>query len=223
MTQDELKKAVAEAAVEYILPLLEEDTIVGVGTGSTANMFIDELAKHKQLFDGTVASSEASAERLKGHGIPVYDLNSVDSIRVYVDGADESNDHLHLIKGGGAALTREKIVAAVSEEFVCIADESKLVKVLGDFPLPVEVIPMARSYVARELVKLGGDPVYREGVVTDNGNNILDVYNLEILDAVKLESQINEIVGVVTNGLFAARPANVLLLGTQSGVKTLKA
>ncbi|MEC8082098.1 MAG: ribose-5-phosphate isomerase RpiA, partial [Pseudomonadota bacterium] len=216
-------KAVAEAAVEYILPLLEEDTIVGVGTGSTANMFIDELAKHKQLFDGTVASSEASAERLKGHGIPVYDLNSVDSIRVYVDGADESNDHLHLIKGGGAALTREKIVAAVSEEFVCIADESKLVKVLGDFPLPVEVIPMARSYVARELVKLGGDPVYREGVVTDNGNHILDVYNLEILDAVKLESQINEIVGVVTNGLFAARPANVLLLGTQSGVKTLKA
>ncbi|WP_417553077.1 ribose-5-phosphate isomerase RpiA [Marinomonas fungiae] len=223
MTQDELKQAVAEAAVEYILPLLEEDTIVGVGTGSTANMFIDELAKHKHLFDGTVASSEASADRLKGHGIPVYDLNSVSSIRVYVDGADESNDHLHLIKGGGAALTREKIVAAVSEEFVCIADESKLVKVLGDFPLPVEVIPMARSYVARELVRLGGDPVYREGVVTDNGNHILDVYNMQIVDPIKLESQINEIVGVVTNGLFAARPANVLLLGTQSGVKTLKA
>ncbi|WP_067221079.1 ribose-5-phosphate isomerase RpiA [Marinomonas gallaica] len=223
MTQDDLKKAVAVAAVEYILPLLEEDTIVGVGTGSTANMFIDELAKHKQLFDGTVASSEASAERLKGHGIPVYDLNAVNSIRVYVDGADESNNHLHLIKGGGAALTREKIVAACSEEFVCIADESKLVKVLGDFPLPVEVIPMARSYVARELVKLGGDPVYREGVVTDNGNSILDVYNMQIVDPVKLESQINEIVGVVTNGLFAARPANVLLLGTQSGVKTLKA
>lgn len=223
MTQDELKQAVAEAAVEYILPLLEEDTIVGVGTGSTANLFIDELAKHKHLFDGTVASSEASAERLKGHGIPVYDLNSVSSIRVYVDGADESNDHLHLIKGGGAALTREKIVAACSEEFVCIADESKLVKVLGDFPLPVEVIPMARSYVARELVKLGGDPVYREGVVTDNGNHILDVYNMQIVDPVKLEGQINEIVGVVTNGLFASRPANVLLLGTQSGVKTLKA
>ena len=223
MTQDELKQAVAEAAVEYILPLLEEDTIVGVGTGSTANMFIDELAKHKHLFDGTVASSEASADRLKGHGIPVYDLNSVSSIRVYVDGADESNDHLHLIKGGGAALTREKIVAAVSEEFVCIADESKLVKVLGDFPLPVEVIPMARSYVARELVRLGGDPVYREGVVTDNGNHILDVYNMQIVDPIKLESQINEIVGVVTNGLFAARPANVLLLGTQSGVKTLQA
>ncbi|SBS32728.1 Ribose-5-phosphate isomerase A [Marinomonas aquimarina] len=223
MTQDELKQAVAEAAVEYILPLLEEDTIVGVGTGSTANLFIDELAKHKHLFDGTVASSEASAERLQGHGIPVYDLNSVSSIRVYVDGADESNDHLHLIKGGGAALTREKIVAACSEEFVCIADESKLVKVLGDFPLPVEVIPMARSYVARELVKLGGDPVYREGVVTDNGNHILDVYNMQIVDPVQLEGQINEIVGVVTNGLFASRPANVLLLGTQSGVKTLKA
>ena len=223
MTQDELKQAVAEAAVEHILPLLEEDTIVGVGTGSTANKFIDELAKHKHLFDGTVASSEASAERLKGHGIPVYDLNSVSSIRVYVDGADESNDHLHLIKGGGAALTREKIVAAVSEEFVCIADESKLVKVLGDFPLPVEVIPMSRSYVARELVKLGGDPVYREGVVTDNGCHILDVYNLEIVDPVTLENQINSIVGVVTNGLFAARPANVLLLGTQSGVKTITA
>ncbi len=223
MTQDELKQAVAEAAVEHILPLLEEDTIVGVGTGSTANKFIDELAKHKHLFDGTVASSEASAERLKGHGIPVYDLNSVSSIRVYVDGADESNDHLHLIKGGGAALTREKIVAACSEEFVCIADESKLVKVLGDFPLPVEVIPMSRSYVARELVKLGGDPVYREGVVTDNGCHILDVYNLEIVDPVTLENQINSIVGVVTNGLFAARPANVLLLGTQSGVKTIKA
>ncbi|MFD1383469.1 ribose-5-phosphate isomerase RpiA [Rhodanobacter aciditrophus] len=223
MTQDELKQAVAEAAVEHILPLLEEDTIVGVGTGSTANKFIDELAKHKHLFDGTVASSEASAERLKGHGIPVYDLNSVSSIRVYVDGADESNDQLHLIKGGGAALTREKIVAACSEEFVCIADESKLVKVLGDFPLPVEVIPMSRSYVARELVKLGGDPVYREGVVTDNGCHILDVYNLEIVDPVTLENQINSIVGVVTNGLFAARPANVLLLGTQSGVKTIKA
>ncbi|TDO95585.1 ribose-5-phosphate isomerase RpiA [Marinomonas balearica] len=223
MTQDELKKAVAQAAVEHILPLLEEDTIVGIGTGSTANLFIDELAKHKHLFDGTVASSEASAERLKGHGIPVYDLNSVPGMRVYIDGADESNHHLHLIKGGGAALTREKIVAACAEEFVCIADESKLVNVLGDFPLPVEVIPMARSYVARELVKLGGDPVYREGVVTDNGNHILDVYNLEILDAVKLESQINAIVGVVTNGLFAARSADVLLLGTQEGVKTLKA
>lgn len=222
MTQDELKQAVAEAAVNYILPMLEENTIVGVGTGSTANLFIDELAKHKIKFDGTVASSETSTERLKKHGIPVYSLNSVDSIRVYVDGADESNDHLHLIKGGGAALTREKIVAACSDEFVCIADESKLVKVLGDFPLPVEIIPMARGHVARELVKLGGDPVYREGVVTDNGNHILDVYNLNIVDPTSLEKSINAIVGVVTNGLFADRPADVLLLATNDGVKTLK-
>ncbi|PYF79608.1 MULTISPECIES: ribose-5-phosphate isomerase RpiA [Marinomonas] len=222
MTQDELKQAVAEAAVAYILPMLETDTIVGVGTGSTANLFIDELAKHKNLFDGTVASSEASAERLKKHGIPVYNLNSVDSIRVYVDGADESNDHLHLIKGGGAALTREKIVAACSDEFVCIADESKLVKLLGDFPLPVEIIPMARGHVARELVKLGGDPVYREGVVTDNGNHILDVYNLEILDPIALEKSIDGIVGVVTNGLFAKRSADILLLATKDGIKTIK-
>ncbi|RBO80154.1 ribose-5-phosphate isomerase RpiA [Marinomonas aquiplantarum] len=222
MTQDELKQAVAEAAVNYILPLLEDNTIVGVGTGSTANLFIDELAKHKNKFDGTVASSDASAQRLKDHGIAVYDLNSVDQIRVYIDGADESDHHLRLIKGGGAALTREKIVVACSDEFVCIADESKLVNVLGDFPLPVEVIPMARSYVARQLVKLGGDPVYREGVVTDNGNHILDVYNLKILDPIKLENQINAIVGVVTNGLFANRSADVLLLATQDGVKTLK-
>ena len=222
MTQDELKKAVAEAAVSYILPILESDTIVGVGTGSTANLFIDELAKHKNKFDGTVASSEASAERLKKHGIPVYDLNSVNEIRVYIDGADESNEYLHLIKGGGAALTREKIVVACSEEFVCIADESKLVGVLGDFPLPVEIIPMARGHVARELVKLGGDPVYREGVVTDNGNHILDVYNLEILDPAALEKSIDGIVGVVTNGLFAKRPADILLLATKDGIKTLK-
>lgn len=222
MTQDELKQAVAKAAIDYILPMLEPDTIVGVGTGSTANFFIDELAKYKLDFDGTVASSEASAERLKKHGIPVYDLNSVNAIRVYVDGADESNDHLHLIKGGGAALTREKIVAACSEEFVCIADESKLVDVLGDFPLPVEIIPMARGHVARELVKLGGDPVYREGIVTDNGNHILDVYNLDILDPTKLEQSIDGIVGVVTNGLFAKRPADILLLATKEGVKTLK-
>jgi ribose 5-phosphate isomerase A len=222
MTQDELKQAVAKAAVDYILPMLESDTIIGVGTGSTANLFIDELAKHKNKFDGTVASSEASAERLKKHGIPVYDLNSVNEIRVYVDGADEANDNLHLIKGGGAALTREKIVVACSEEFVCIADESKLVNVLGDFPLPVEIIPMARGHVARELVKLGGDPVYREGVVTDNGNHILDVYNLDILDPTRLEQSIDGIVGVVTNGLFAKRPADVLLLATNEGVKTLK-
>ncbi|MCZ2721257.1 ribose-5-phosphate isomerase RpiA [Marinomonas sp. 15G1-11] len=223
MTQDELKLAVAKAAVEYILPKLEKDTIVGVGSGSTANLFIDELAKHKQLFDGTVASSEASAERLRKHGVTVYDLNSVNKIAIYIDGADESNEFLHLIKGGGAALTREKIVTACSDEFICIADQSKLVDVLGDFPLPIEVIPMARSYVARELVKLGGDPVYREGVVTDNGNHILDVYNLKIVNPVALEAAINAIVGVVTNGLFAARPADVLLLATQDGIKTLTA
>lgn len=222
MTQDELKQAVAKAAVDYILPMLESDTIVGVGTGSTANLFIDELAKHKNDFDGAVASSEATAERLKKHGIPVYGLNTVNSVRVYVDGADESDEHLHLIKGGGAALTSEKIVVASCEEFVCIADESKLVKILGDFPLPVEIIPMARGHVARELVKLGGDPVYREGVVTDNGNHILDVYNLNILDPIALEKSIDGIVGVVTNGLFAKRPADVLLLGTKEGVKTLK-
>ena len=222
MTQDELKQAVAKTAVEYILPMLESDTIVGVGTGSTANLFIDELAKYKHDFDGTVASSEASSERLKSHGIPVYDLNSVSSIRVYVDGADESNEHLRLIKGGGAALTREKIVTACSDEFVCIADESKLVKVLGDFPLPVEIIPMARGHVARELVKLGGDPVLREGTVTDNGNHIIDVYNLDILDPVALETKIDGIVGVVTNGLFAKRPADVLLLATKTGIKTFK-
>ena len=222
MTQDELKQAVAKAAVDYILPMLESDTVVGVGTGSTANFFIDELAKYKHDFDGTVASSEASAERLKKNGIPVYDLNSVDEIRVYVDGADETNEHLHLIKGGGAALTREKIVAACSTEFVCIADDSKLVGVLGDFPLPVEIIPMARGHVARELVKLGGDPVYREGVITDNGNHILDVYNLEILDPTALEKRIDNIVGVVTNGLFAKRSADVVLLATKSGIKTLK-
>lgn len=223
MTQDELKLSVAKAAVEHVLPLLESDTIIGIGTGSTANLFIDELAEHKHKFDGAVASSEASAERLKKHGISVFDLNAVSDIKVYVDGADEANEYLHLIKGGGAALTREKIVAAVSEQFVCIADESKLVSVLGDFPLPIEVIPMARSYVARELVKLGGDPVYREGVVTDNGNCILDVYNFSIQDALGLEKKINNIVGVVTNGLFAERPADILLLATQKGVKKLLA
>ena len=223
MTQDELKKATAEAALERILPHLEDDMIIGIGTGSTANFFIDALAEHKAKFDGCVASSEASADRLKGHGIPVYDLNSVSSLRFYIDGADETNEHLHLIKGGGAALTREKIVTAVAEEFICIADGSKKVDVLGQFPLPVEVIPMARSYVARELVKLGGDPVYREGIVTDNGNVILDVWNMQITDAVATEEKINQIVGVVTNGLFAARPANVLLLGTENGVKTITA
>ncbi|MTI12761.1 ribose-5-phosphate isomerase RpiA [Sansalvadorimonas verongulae] len=222
MSQDELKQAVAQAALDYILPHLEDDMIIGIGTGSTANFFIDALAKVKDRFEGTVASSEASVERLKSHGIPVYDLNSISELRFYIDGADESNDNLHLIKGGGAALTREKIVAAVAEEFICIADESKMVDVLGRFPLPVEVVPMARSYVARELVRLGGDPAYREGVVTDNGNVILDVWNMSITDPVAMETAINQITGVVTNGLFASRPANVLLLGTKDGVKTIK-
>ncbi len=228
MTQDQLKQAVAQAAVDFILPRLDDKSIVGVGTGSTANCFIDALAQHKGAFDGAVASSEATAERLKGHGIPVYELNSVGELEFYVDGADESDAHLNLIKGGGAALTREKIVAAVARTFICIADASKLVPVLvvpvlGAFPLPVEVIPMARSHVARQLVKLGGDPVYREGVLTDNGNVILDVHNLQITHPVQLEAQINAIVGVVTNGLFAARPADLLLLGTPEGVKSLKA
>ncbi|WP_317932465.1 ribose-5-phosphate isomerase RpiA [Halioxenophilus sp. WMMB6] len=219
MDQNQLKQAVAKAAIDYIQPKLEADTIVGVGTGSTANYFIDYLAQIKGLFDGAVASSEASAERLKSHGIPVYDLNTVDRVLVYVDGADETNPNKQLIKGGGAALTREKIVAAVAEEFVCIADESKWVETLGAFPLPVEVIPMARSHVGRALLKLGGNPVYRQGVVTDNGNIIIDLHGLAITDPVALETEINQIVGVVCNGLFAARPADVLLLGGAEGVK----
>ena len=223
MTQDELKQAVGQAALDYILPHLEQDMIIGVGTGSTTNFFIDALAEVKDRFDGAVASSQASAERLKKYGIPVYDLNSVNELRFYIDGADESNHHLHLIKGGGAALTREKIVSAVAKEFICIADESKLVDVLGKFPLPVEVIPMARSYVAREIVRLGGDPAYREGVVTDNGNIILDVWNMSIVDPKGLEIALNNIVGVVTNGLFAHRPADVLLLATANGIKTITA
>jgi len=221
MTQDELKQAVARAAVDYIKPKLDSDSIVGVGTGSTANYFIDYLAEIKGHFDGTVASSEASAERLKSHGIPVYDLNVIDSMAVYVDGADETNPTLELIKGGGAALTREKIVAAVADEFVCICDGSKWVEVLGGFPLPVEVIPMARSHVARELVKLGGDPVYREGCVTDNGNIIIDLHNMQITDAKATEAAINQIVGVVTNGLFAERSADLLLIGRESGVEQI--
>lgn len=222
MTQDELKKAVAQAAVDYIKPKLDSDSIVGVGTGSTANYFIDCLAVIKGHFDGAVASSEASAERLKSHGIAVYDLNSVDGLVVYVDGADETNPQLELIKGGGAALTREKIVAAVADEFVCIADGSKWVETLGQFPLPVEVIPMARSHVARELVKLGGDPVYRQGCVTDNGNIILDVHHMQITNPKQLESDINQIVGVVSNGLFAARKADVMILGRESGVEIIR-
>ncbi|QKJ88547.1 Ribose-5-phosphate isomerase A [Paramixta manurensis] len=218
MTQDELKKAVGWAALEYVKP----GTIVGVGTGSTAAHFIDALGTIKHQIDGAVSSSEASTQRLKALGIPVFDLNEVDSLSVYVDGADEINGHLQMIKGGGAALTREKIVAAVAKRFICIADESKQVDILGKFPLPVEVIPMARSYVARELVKLGGVPEYRQHVVTDNGNVILDVRNLQILDPGALEKSINALPGVVTVGLFAARGADVALIGTSSGVKTIE-
>ena len=218
MTQDEMKKAAARAALEYI----ESGTIIGVGTGSTANHFIDALATIKGRIEGAVASSNATAERLKQHGIPVLDLNATGGLSLYVDGADESTRHLHLIKGGGGALTREKIVAAASKTFVCVADESKLVDVLGAFPLPVEVIPMARSYVAREIVKLGGEPKLRDGFTTDNGNVILDVRGLTILNPVELEEKLNNLVGVVTNGLFARRPADVLILGTPSGVKTIK-
>ena len=219
MNQDEMKQAVAKAALEHVVP----GTIIGVGTGSTANFFIDELATMKGQIEGTVASSVASAERLKGHGIEVMDLNNVNDISVYIDGADESTEHLHLVKGGGGALTREKIVAAASKKFVCIADESKLVGRLGKFPLPVEVIPMARSLVAREIIKkIGGEPVLREGFTTDNGNVILDIHNLDIMDPVETEQILNNITGVVTNGLFAMRPADVLLLGTPNGVKVVE-
>lgn len=218
MDQNALKKAVAEAALAYV----ERGEILGVGTGSTANFFIDALAPIRDDIPGAVASSKATAERLQKIGIEVLDLNSVGSISVYVDGADEIDAGLAMIKGGGAALTREKIVAAVSKKFICICDGSKKVDRLGTFPLPIEVIPMARSYVARELVKLGGNPVYREGVVTDNGNVILDVWNLSIDVPRQMEERINNIVGVVTNGLFALRPADVLLLGTAEGVKTFK-
>ena len=217
MTQDEMKKAAAIKALEFI----ENDTIVGVGTGSTVNYFIDALATIKDKITGAVSSSDESTKRLQSHGIEVFDLNSVNVLDVYVDGADEITKHKAMIKGGGAALTREKIVAAVAKQFICIADESKQVNVLGNFPLPVEVIPMARSYVARELVKLGGDPVYRQGVITDNGNVILDVHNLEIIDPKALEVQINALVGVVTNGLFAHRGADILVLGSESGVSVV--
>lgn len=217
MTQDEMKKAVALAALDYV----ESGSIVGVGTGSTANYFIDGLATIKGKIDATVASSVASADRLRGHGIRVLDLNEAGQLGLYVDGADETNRHLHLIKGGGGALTREKIVAASSDKFVCIADASKLVDCLGKFPLPIEVIPMAQSYVAREVMKLGGRPVLREGFITDNGNIILDVHDLQIMEPVKLEQTLDHITGVVTNGLFAIRPADILLLGKENGVETL--
>ncbi len=216
MSQDELKAAVAREAIKYVV----EDAVVGVGTGSTANFFIDELATIKNRIPGAVASSDRSAERLKSHGIRLFDLNSVDELPVYVDGADEITEHLAMIKGGGGALTREKIVAAVAKKFVCIADESKLVPVLGKFPLPVEVIPMARAYVARQMVKLGGQPQLRENFTTDNGTVVLDVRGLSILRPLELEAAINDIAGVVTNGLFARRGADVLLLGTKAGVKT---
>jgi len=217
MTQDELKQAVARAAMKYV----DDDAWIGVGSGSTANFFIDELASRKHRIKGAVSSSVKSSERLKGHGIDVEDLNNVSDIPVYIDGADEVTEHGAMVKGGGGALTREKIVAAVARKFVCIVDQTKLVPVLGKFPLPIEVIPMARSYVAREIVKLGGYPAWRTGFTTDNGNVILDVSGLVIVDPVALEETIGEIAGVVTVGLFARRGADVVLLGTESGVKTL--
>jgi ribose 5-phosphate isomerase A len=220
MTQDELKIEVAKAALKYVIP----GTIIGVGTGSTANFFIDQLATIKSSVKGAVASSVATANRLEGHGINVVDLNEVEEISVYIDGADESDQQLNLIKGGGGALTREKIVAAVSKQFVCIADESKLVNVMGNFPLPVEVIPMSTSYVKRQIIKsIGGVPVLREDFITDNGNLILDIHDLNIEEPKILENTLNNIVGLVTNGLFAIRSADILLLGSKSGVKTLVA
>ena len=219
MTQDELKAAVAQAAIEYVLAEVPQGALIGVGTGSTANYFIDALAAHKDRYRGAVASSEATRQRLEQHGIAVFDLNEVSELPVYVDGADEIDAGLHMIKGGGGALTREKIVAAVARTFVCIADASKQVEVMGRFPLPVEVIPMAREYVARELSQLGGKPVLRAGFITDNGNQILDVHGLQITAPKALEERINQIVGVDTNGLFALRPADVLLLGTPQGVQ----
>tara|TARA_B100000780_G_C21086755_1_gene437865 strand:+ start:161 stop:856 length:696 start_codon:yes stop_codon:yes gene_type:complete len=215
-SQEELKKQVAIKAIEYV-----KSGIIGVGTGSTANYFIDELAQVKNKIDGAVASSEATADRLRSHGIEVFDLNDIHGMEIYVDGADEITEHMHMLKGGGGALTREKIVAANAKEFICICDESKYVPVLGKFPLPVEVLPMAKSYVARELTKLGGQPQLRD-FKTDNGNLILDVHELNIKDPIEMETKINQIVGVVTNGLFAVRPANILLLATNDGVKTIK-
>ncbi|KMV28848.1 ribose-5-phosphate isomerase RpiA [Photobacterium swingsii] len=215
MTQDEMKKAAGWAALDYV----KKGSIVGVGTGSTVNHFIDALESRKEEIKGAVSSSVASTERLEKIGIPVFDANEVSSLDVYVDGADEINGDFDMIKGGGAALTREKIVAAIAKKFICIVDDTKQVDVLGQFPLPVEVIPMARSFIGRELVKLGGDPVYREGCVTDNGNIILDVHNMKITDAKDLEKKINALPGVVTVGLFAARGADALLVGSPEGVK----
>ena len=217
MSQDDKKRAVAKAAIEYV----EDDSIVGVGTGSTVNFFIEELAKIKGRIDGAVSSSVASEKLLKEHHIPVVPLNSVLEIPVYVDGADEATQHKHLIKGGGGALTREKIVAAASKQFVCIIDDSKLVPMLGAFPLPVEVIPMAQSYVARQIAKLGGQPELREDFTTDNGNIILDVHNLKIENPVELETKLNQITGIVTNGLFALSPTDTVLIASDGGVKNL--
>jgi ribose 5-phosphate isomerase A len=214
---NEMKKLAAEAALEHV----EAGAVIGIGTGSTVNHFIDLLGTIKGKIDGVVSSSESSTMRLKALNIPVYDLNAVGEIPLYIDGADESNYYLQLIKGGGGALTREKIIAAASRKFVCVADQSKLVDILGKFPLPVEVIPMARSYVARQIVQIGGEPAYREGFITDNGNQILDIHGLSIMEPAKLEAQINNITGVVTNGLFAIRPADVLILGTAGGAKTI--
>lgn len=219
LSQDDLKRAVAKAAIEYV----PADCIVGVGTGSTANFFIDELGKIKHKIRGAVASSEASAKRLQSYGIEVLSLNDAGEMPVYVDGADEITRHLHMVKGGGGALTREKIVASCSKQFICLCDASKMVDVLGKFPLPIEVIPMARSSVARALVALGGQPKLREGFVTDNGNIILDVHGLQIMNPVELESALDHVAGVVTNGLFARRAADVLLLGTPTGVQTIAA
>ena len=219
MSVEDMKKRAAEAALAFI----ENDMVVGVGTGSTVNYFIDGLARLKGRIEGAVSSSEATTQRLKAHGIPVLDLNAAGPLPLYVDGADEATRHLQLIKGGGGALTREKIVAAASERFICIIDEAKLVDVLGAYPLPVEVIPMARSYVGRELLRRGGQPVLRERFVTDNGNLIIDVHNLSILEPAKLEAELNNIAGIVTVGLFARRPADLLLLGTPGGVRELRA
>lgn len=221
MTQDELKIAVGQAAADHVAANSPEGSIIGVGTGSTANCFIDALAPFRGRFKGAVASSEATRRRLEDHGIVVFDLNDVDDLPFYVDGADEIDGELNMIKGGGGALTREKIVAAVARKFICIADASKVVETMGRFPLPVEVIPMARAYVARELTKLGGNPLLREGFVTDNGNVIIDVKGLVIIDPKAMEQKINQLAGVVTNGLFAIRPADLLLLGTAEGVKTI--
>ncbi len=220
--KNEQKQKAAEAALDYVKANLPQQAVIGVGTGSTVNFFIDALASIKHDIEAAVSSSEASTQRLKQHGIRVVDLNSVSELPIYVDGADEIDEHMRMVKGGGAALTREKIVAAVADTFVCIVDSSKQVGRLGRFPIPVEVIPMARSYVAREIVKLGGDPVWREGVTTDNGNWILDVHNFDIVDPIHLEQQLNNIVGVVTNGLFAQRGADVTIVASEAGIETLK-